>query len=153
MLHVLSTLVVVIVAAGVMARRRPAIHLRLMTTAFLIDLGIVIYIESTRHAVERVVGPAGPLIWFHATVSTLVLLAYLGQITLGRRMLAGRATSRRAHIALGLAFCVLRGTNYITAFMVSSTSQTPMTQQAAAEMRPADARPAAAMPTRLSERE
>lgn len=153
MLHALSTLVVALIIAGVLARRRPAVHLRLMTSAFLIDLGIVIYIETTRHAIDRVVGPAGPLIWFHASVSTLVLLAYLGQITLGRRMLAGRAASRRAHIALGLAFCLLRGTNYITAFMVSSASQTPVTQQAAAETRPADARPGAVMPTRFPERE
>ncbi len=152
MLHALSTLVVLIVTAGVMARRRPAIHVPLMVTAFAIDLGLVIYIEVTRHVVERVLGPAGPLIWFHATVSTLVLLAYLGQITLGRRLLAGRTASRRAHLALGVAFCVLRSTNYITAFMVSSASPVQVTQQVV-DTRPADTRPAAVMPPRLPERE
>lgn len=130
MLHLLSTLVVLIVAAGVMMRRRPEIHVRLMATAFAIDLGLVLYIEITRHAVERVVGPAGPLIWFHATVSTLVLVAYAGQIAIGRRLLVGRPTSRRVHIAIGIAFCLLRGTNYFTAFMVSNQSAAA-SQQAA----------------------
>ena len=131
MLHLLSTLVVLIVAAGVALRRRPEIHVRLMATAFAIDLGIVLYIETTRHAVAQVTGPAGPLIWFHATVSVLVLAAYVGQITIGRRLLAGRATSRRLHIAIGIAFCLLRGTNYLTAFMVSN--QTAAASQQAAQ--------------------
>ncbi|MFA5907762.1 MAG: hypothetical protein WC815_03195 [Vicinamibacterales bacterium] len=152
MLHALSTLVVMIVFAGVMARKRPAIHLPLMVMAFVIDLSLVLYIEVTRHAVERVVGPAGPLIWFHASISTLVLLAYLGQITLGRRMLAGRATSRRAHIALGLTFCVLRGTNYVTAFMVSSAAPAAVLQQAA-DSHPADTDLATTTLTPLPERE
>ncbi len=152
MLHALSTVVLILVTAGVMARRRPAVHLRLMTTAFFIDLGIVLYIETTRHAIERVTGPAGPLIWFHASISTLVLLAYLGQITLGRRMLTGRATSRRAHIALGLTFCVLRGTNYVTAFMVSSAAPAAVMQQAA-DSHPADTDPATLILTPLPERE
>lgn len=152
MLHLLSTLVVTIVIAGVLARKRPAIHLPLMVTAFLIDLGIVLYIETTRHAIERVAGPAEPLIWFHAAVSTLVLLAYLGQITLGRRILAGRATSRRAHIALGLTFCVLRGTNYVTAFMVSGAAPAAVLQQAA-DSHPADIDLATTTLTPLPERE
>jgi len=152
MLHLLSTLVVLLIGAGVLLRRRPAIHLRVMTAAFLIDLGIVLYIETTRHAIERVTGPAGPLIWFHASISTLVLLAYLGQITLGRRVLAGRATSRQAHIALGVAFCVLRGTNYVTAFMVSSQAPAPVIEQAA-DHRAEDANPATVTPTNIPERE
>ena len=101
-----------------MTRKTPRIHLRFMVTAFLVDLSLVIYIELTRHAVEKVVGGPGALIWFHAGVSTLVLAAYIGQIVLGRRMLAGVTATRQTHIALGVAFCTLRLLNYITSFML-----------------------------------
>lgn len=152
MLHLLSTVVVLLVIAGILLRRNPAAHVRVMTAAFLVDLGIVLYIESTRHAIDRVTGPAGPLIWFHAGISTLVLLAYIGQITMGRRMLAGRPSSRQAHIALGVAFCLLRGTNYVTAFMVSGHVPTPVIERAA-DAHPDEAAPALVLSTTLSESE
>lgn len=145
MLLVLSTLVVAIVIAGLLNRRRPIIHLRLMTVAFVIDLGLVLYIEATRHAVDRVLGPAGALVWFHAVVSTLVLAIYVIQITLGHRMLAGRSTPLRAHLVLGITFCVLRGLSYATAFLVPSPDQAPLPQQTASAARPASA-PAVAVP-------
>jgi nucleoside permease NupC len=139
MLHVISTLVVAIVAVGLLSRHRPSVHLRLMATAFAIDLGLVLYIEVSRHAVERVAGQGAPLLWFHAAVSTLVLGLYVGQIALGRRILAGRRVPRRAHFALGMAFCVLRSLNYATAFMVSTGHPSPVASQAVVEVRVAPA--------------
>jgi len=118
MLHLLSTLVLFLVVGGVLTRKTPAIHLRFMVTAFLVDLGLVLYIEITRHAVEKVATQTGALLWFHATVSLLVLAAYVGQIVLGRRLLAGAATSRQVHILTGISFCVLRLMNYVTSFML-----------------------------------
>lgn len=119
-LHAISTAVVVLIVLGVVNRRTPMLHQRLMTTAFLLDLALVLYIETTRHAVERVVGPAGPLVWFHAAVSTAVLGLYVAQLRLGRQLLAGRTASRRVHVALGLTFLLCRGLNYATAFLVSA---------------------------------
>lgn len=118
MLHIASTLVLVLVVAGVLTRKTPRIHLRFMTFAFVVDVALVLYIEATRHAVEQVVAGPGPLLWFHASVSLMVLMAYIGQIMLGRRMLAGVLASRRTHIAMGIAFCSLRSINYITSFML-----------------------------------
>lgn len=119
-LHAISTAVVALIVLGVVNRRTPVLHQRLMTTAFVLDLALVLYIETTRHAVERVVGPAGPLVWFHAAVSTAVLGLYVAQLRLGRQLLAGRTASRRVHVALGLTFLLCRGLNYATAFLVSA---------------------------------
>lgn len=119
MLHLLSSLVVVLIAAGVWCRRRhPHLHIRLMTTAFVCDVLLVLYIEATRHAVETVARATTPLIWFHATVSVLVLVAYVAQLTLGRRVLAGVHASRRTHIVVGVTFVTLRSLNYVTSFLV-----------------------------------
>ena len=119
MLHLLSSIVVLLIGAGLWLRhRRPDLHLRLMTAAFVCDLLLVVYIEATRHAVEKVVGQGTSLIWFHATVSTLVIAAYIAQIALGRRMLAGVSAPRRVHMVLGITFAMLRSLNYITSYMV-----------------------------------
>jgi hypothetical protein len=119
MLHLLSSIVFALILAGVWCRKRwPAVHVRLMTAAFVCDLLLVLYIEASRHAVETVVGRGTSLIWFHATISTLVLVAYIAQIVLGRQMLAGIRTPRRVHALLGIAFVTLRSLNYVTSFMV-----------------------------------
>jgi hypothetical protein len=130
-LHLVSSLVVLLVIAGVMTRRHTALHMRFMTAAFLTDLALVLYIEGTRQAVETVVGQTSPLVWFHAGVSTLVLVLYVAQITLGRRMLAGRPSPPRLHMVLGLTFCLCRGLNYATAFVVSGHVAAPALIQAA----------------------
>ena len=118
MLHIASTIVLILIVAGVLTRKTPRIHLRFMITAFVVDFALVLYIEATRHAVEQVVAGPSPLLWFHVGVSLLVLMAYIRQIMLGRRMLAGVLTNRSTHIATGIAFCSLRSLNYITSFML-----------------------------------
>jgi uncharacterized membrane protein YozB (DUF420 family) len=119
MLHILSTVVVLLIAGGLWVRhRQPRVHLRLMMAAFCCDMGLLVYIEATRHAVETVATRGTPLIWFHAAISSLVVLAYIAQIALGRRMLLGLAAPRRVHAVLGITFAALRSLNYITSFMV-----------------------------------
>ena len=118
MLHLVSTLVLVLIAGGVYYRRETRTHLRLMLAAFVVDLGLVVYIEATRHAVEKVSHHTGLLLWTHVAISVAVLVAYVAQIQLGRRILRGFVASRSLHIRLGLTFCTLRLLNYITSFMI-----------------------------------
>jgi len=119
MLHVISTLVLVIVAVGFWLRKRQnAVHIRLMISAFLIDLLLVLYIEISRHAVQKVVASTRPLVWFHAAVSVMVLICYVVMIQLGRGVLADHPKAREWHRMLGMTFVVLRGLNYITSYLV-----------------------------------
>ena len=119
MLHVLSTIVLLLIATGLWLRhRRPDLHLRVMTSAFVCDLVLLVYIEATRHAVETVATRGTRIIWFHAAISTLVIVTYIAQIAVGRRMLAGIAAPRRVHAVLGITFATLRSLNYVTSFMV-----------------------------------
>lgn len=136
-LHLISSAVLLLIAIGFRYRRDPAVHVRFMTAAFAIDLALVLYIEGTRHAVETVVGGPRPLVWFHAAISLGVLALYVTQLSLGRRLLAGRPASRRVHIALGLTFLVMRGLNYATAFVVSGAGAPPPVQAVVSPERPA----------------
>lgn len=119
-LHVASTLVVALVVLGLVNRRRPLVHRALMVTAFVIDLSLVVYIEATRHAVETVATGVHPLLWVHAAISVAVLVCYALMLGLGRRLIAGAFELRLTHRNLGIAFCVLRGLNYVTSFYVRS---------------------------------
>ena len=118
MLHLLSTLVLLLIIGGVCYRKQTRIHLRFMLAAFIIDLSLVVYIEATRHAVNKVVHHTSALLWFHVLVSVAVLIAYVAQIQLGRRILNGFVASRNLHTRMGLTFCALRLINYVTSFMI-----------------------------------
>lgn len=130
MLHIVSTLVVAIIALGLYFRhRQPDFHWRLMVSAFAIDLFLVLYIELTRHAVETVVTGFRPFLWLHAAISLSVLVLYVLLLGLGRRLLLvhahrGGASAvldtqvRTMHRNFGMLFCVMRGLNYVTALML-----------------------------------
>jgi uncharacterized membrane protein YozB (DUF420 family) len=116
--HVFSSGVMILLGIGLLNRRRARRHMACMLTAFAVDLGLVVYIELTRHAVAEVAGSGRPLLWFHVVVSVGVLAAYLAQIRLGRLILEGQSTRRRTHRRVAWAFVVLRTTNYVTSFLV-----------------------------------
>ena len=118
MLHIVSTLVIGLLITGLLLRGRPAVHPKLMITAFTLDVLLVLYIEFTRGAVERVLSDFGPLLWFHAAVSLVVLFAYVGMAVLGRRLLRGDLAGSVHHRNLGIAFCILRSLNYVTSYLV-----------------------------------
>ncbi len=121
MLHLLSTVVLVLVGVGLYYRRRPRVHLGLMVAALAVDLGLVLYIEITRSAVETVrTAPLGPVLTFHIVASVLVLVIYVIQLGLGLRKLKHGRSSHLAHRYLGIAFVVLRVANYATSYMISA---------------------------------
>jgi uncharacterized membrane protein YozB (DUF420 family) len=126
-------IVLVLIGLGLYYRRQPQRHLRFMTAAFVTDLGLVVWIEATRGAVETVVSGPKTMVWAHAGISLAVLILYVSQIVLGRQLLArqemvlGEAVTvpvhngdrrRTLHLVLGLTFCVLRALNYVTALML-----------------------------------
>lgn len=118
MLPIISTIVIVALAVGLSLRHRREIHPKIMFSAFVADLLLVLYIEFTAGAVERVISEVSPLLWFHATVSTATLVLYVWLIVLGRQLLNGREVKRALHRKLAITFCVLRSVNYVTSYLV-----------------------------------
>ncbi len=118
MLHVASTFVLLLVLAGVSVRHRPKWHITIMSSAFAIDLSLVLYLEFTRNAVEQVATHVRPMVYVHAAISLGVLITYVVMILLGRRVLKGRRASRATHRNMGITFVVLRSLNYVTALVM-----------------------------------
>lgn len=133
-LHLISTFVLVVLCCSFRQIRQRENHLKLLSFAFAIDLGLVLYIELTRHAVETVVTQVRPLVWFHAAISTAVLVAYAYHLVVGWKSVKaqskefsdfGPATSTieiarvdRLLLKSMCTLCCLRMLNYVTAFMI-----------------------------------
>jgi uncharacterized membrane protein YozB (DUF420 family) len=118
MLHWESFGVVLLIGTGLWYRHNRAVHPKLMASAFAVDFLLVLYIEITRHAVEKALNPPGPMVIFHAAVSVAVLATYVVMGTLGLKLLKGQEKVRNLHRYFGILFCALRGTNFITSFML-----------------------------------
>lgn len=118
-----STLVIILLAFGLYHRHDKKKHIPLMLTAFVIDLSLVLIIEIQRKAVESVVDNVvhapNSLVIFHAIVSLLVIVLYIGQIITGTKIARGKRYHLALHQQMAVLFIVLRLTNYITSFQMA----------------------------------
>lgn len=116
-MKILSLGVCLLLLLGVVFRRRPRVHVPLMVTAFLVDIGMLLYIELTRKAIATVVGGPHEFVMVHATISTLVLVAYGFQILSGLKILKGRARQLN-HRYAAVVLLLLRFSNFGTSLFV-----------------------------------
>ena len=126
MLIAFSTLAVLLIAAGLYYRRQAVIHMPLMVAAFTVDLGLLLYIETTRHAIQAVqteiqATSHHPLLLFHVSVSAIMLGLYVVQIVSGYKLFKGGSVSRAFHRYAGWSFVGFRLLNYVTSFFVEGT--------------------------------
>ena len=110
-----STLALALIAAGVVLRRRRWLHWRLMLTALVFDLGLVLYLAISRDAVARAATDPHPVVWVHPAISAMVLVCWLGMLRLGWLMLHGRPAARHPHRLLAMVFVTLRVANHVPA--------------------------------------
>ncbi len=116
----LSSFAIILLGLGLFLRREPALHIPLMLSAFGLDLGMVLWLEFNRAAVEQVAAGVTGLLAFHVIVSTLVMVLYIALIWSGRRLWLGHPASRKLHRILAVTFIIGRLINYVTAFFVGS---------------------------------
>ena len=119
---IVSSLVLVIIGFGLYFRKsNRKLHIILMSSAFLIDLTLVLVIEFQRHAIETVISQTSAFVWFHATISLLVLVSYVALAVLGTKMAKLNTGTQfmsisNQHLNLAKVFIVLRLINYVTSF-------------------------------------
>ena len=119
MTYFIATLVLVLLAYGLIKRHQRSVHIPVMSLAFAIDFCLVLYVEISRHAVEKALTRiAEPLLWIHvsASVGTLVLYIVLGY--LGFQILQKRAHAQPWHRRLSYYFICFRLINYVTSFWI-----------------------------------
>jgi len=128
----LNTAMVLVLAVGLKLRYRPTIHMPLMLTAFVVDLGNVLIIELGRGAVEQATEAFGSGAYFeqfHVLVSALSLIGYVVAVVTGTKLYrASRPASgspgnpdrakklRKVHKVNAAVFIVMRLASYVTSF-------------------------------------
>jgi uncharacterized membrane protein YozB (DUF420 family) len=112
-----SLFAILLLTAGLAVRHNRDLHPRIMGTAFLVDVGLVLYLELTRGAIERASRLASQLLSLHVAcaVATLVLNVFL--LVSGWRIL-NRGGDRRVHFRGAVLFMVLRVVTFLTAFLI-----------------------------------
>jgi len=116
----LSTLVLILIGVGIKYRKVNRLHISLMLTAFAIDVGMVVWLEFNRLAVEQVVGGVSGLLFFHVIVSIGVVILYVALISTGMKLFKKVTLSPALHRNLAVAFVIGRLINYVTSFFVGS---------------------------------
>ena len=126
----INVLVVVGLAYGLSRRREPAIHMKVMTCCFVIDLLNVILVEVTARvtneeslgAVEKGVksfwNDPVSLLNFHILVSVSSIVCYIIAIRPGRRLFR-TGEGRGVHRTNALGFIIARLASFVTSIMVS----------------------------------
>lgn len=123
MQFVVATLILLIIFLGVKYRHNLKLHIPLMSTAFVMDIGLLLWVEFNRHAINKatheLAHPAHWLLLFHVAVSLVVLVCYILLIISGIKLLRGNPATRNFHRSLAYVFILCRLANYITSFWVA----------------------------------
>ena len=126
----INVLVVGGLAYGLSRRREAAIHMKIMTTCFVVDLLNVILVEVTARvtneesqgAVEQGLksfwNDPVSLLNFHIAVSVISIVCYIIAIRVGRRLFR-TGEGRGLHRKNALVFIVTRLASFVTSIMVS----------------------------------
>lgn len=115
---IITIFVIIVIAASILYRHRPNVHIPLILGALTIDMLFVIFIEMNRSAVESIVGkPLSPFVIAHILVSTFVILIYFFMLFFGCRLLSvdkGR-TQHVVGISLYAGFRLL---SFVTSYFI-----------------------------------
>jgi hypothetical protein len=103
---------------GFAQRHNRRIHIPIMVTAFLLDMGLVMWIELARGAVEQLTGPTAPMMKLHLFLSIGTVVLYLTQIISG--YVKARYGGASIHLYTGYTFLLFRFGNLVTSFLIET---------------------------------
>jgi hypothetical protein len=120
----LNTTSLLLLFFGLWNRRRPRVHIPVMVTCIVLDVGNLLLVELTRGAIHQALSaidqaqkPESWLLYFHFTVSVLFLAGY-GVAAASGTKLYRRGRCRRLHKANAVVFLFNRLASYVTSFFV-----------------------------------
>ena len=113
-----SLCIVLLMLAGIVARKRRQLHVKIMSSAMIWDIILILQIELSRSAIlkasKAVTNPLILNIHVSFAVSTVILYGFM--VYSGRKMLAGDIGIRPKHRILGYSTFLMRILTFITSF-------------------------------------
>jgi predicted membrane protein len=118
--QVQSTFILLLMYLGVYYRKKREIHVKMMASAIIWDVLLILQIELTRSAVAKALKPVenSLLLNFHILIALLTVFLYIGLILTGRKMLGNDYSVRSKHKTMGILTLIFRTSTYVTSFFV-----------------------------------
>ena len=102
---------------GLIIKKNKYLHVRLMSTAIIFDLSLVLLLELQRHAIETTLqNELSNLQRAHIYCSTLAVLCYIPTLILGLRLYKNKPSSRKWHLRFGGFAFLFRTIGFIMMF-------------------------------------
>ena len=115
--RILSTIIFAFIIFGVTQRRNRKVHIPTMVSCFVADITLLLFVELSRGAIERVQAGELPLILrIHLLFSVPMVGSWLLALFAGYHRRKGRLV--KLHFINACLFLTLRTGNWITAFFV-----------------------------------
>jgi cytochrome b561 len=115
-----SALILLMLFVGVYFRRQTKRHVKIMTSAIVWDILLVLQIELNRGAIAKAVEVTQNkwLLNFHVSLAVTCVLCYGVMFFTGRQMLKQNFSWRSWHKNFGLLTLFLRVATFVTSFLV-----------------------------------
>jgi hypothetical protein len=113
-----SFLILTLIFVGVYLRKDRAKHVKIMGSAIVWDIILILQIELSRSAIAKAsqVIQNKMMLNIHVSIAVSTVLFYFAMIFTGRKLLAGQTSIRPKHKVLGWCTVVLRVLTFITSF-------------------------------------
>jgi hypothetical protein len=118
--QVQSTFILLLIYLGLYYKKKREKHVKIMASAIIWDVLLILQIELTRNAVAKALKPVenSALLNFHILIALLTVFLYIGLIVTGRRMLKNDYSIRSKHKLMGILTVIFRTSTYVTSFFV-----------------------------------
>ncbi len=113
-----SLCIVLLMLAGIVARKRRQLHVKIMSSAMIWDILLILQVELSRSAILKASkAVTNPLILnIHVSFAVTTVILYGFMVYSGRKMLAGDVSIRAKHRILGYSTFLMRILTFITSF-------------------------------------
>lgn len=113
-----SIIIISLMIVGIYYRQKRSLHVKIMSTAMIWDIILILQIELSRSAVLKASkAMENPMILnIHVAIAVLTVVFYGFMVFTGRKLLAGQNEFRTKHKFLGWSTLTLRILTFITSF-------------------------------------
>lgn len=118
LMQVQSFCILLIMVIGIYFRRQRTKHIKLMSSAMIWDVVLILQIELSRSAIVKASKALSntTALNIHVSIAVATVVLYIFMIHSGRKLLAGEISIRPRHKMLGWTTLAMRILTFVTSF-------------------------------------
>lgn len=113
-----SFCIVLLMIIGIYFRRRRSLHIKIMSTAMIWDVILILQIELSRSAILKATNAVSNSLALniHVSIAVTTVLLYGLMVYTGRALMDGKNVFRKRHRLLGYTTFCMRVLTFVTSF-------------------------------------